>query len=81
MDLPRGTVINDYSKAERLGYWDEEKISKEFVPRGRKPSCKTWWTFILSLAVLIAVVFWIGMPKTKRSHNLPTHRSFNRKPF
>ena len=33
MDLPRGTVINDYSKAERLGYWDGEKISKVCAKR------------------------------------------------
>ena len=66
MDLPRGTVINDYSKAERLGYWDGKKISKEFVPRDRKPSRKTQWTFILSLAVLITVIFWIGMLKKQK---------------
>ncbi len=66
MDLPRGTVINDYSKAERLGYWDGEEISKEFVPRDRKPIRKTQWTFILSLAVLIPVIFWIGMLKKQK---------------
>ena len=65
MDLPRGTVINDYSKAERLGYWDGKKISKEFVPRDRKPSRKTQWTFF-SLVVWIAVVFWIGMSKNQK---------------
>ena len=66
MDLPRGTVISDYSKAERLGYWDGKKISKEFVPRDRKPSRNTQWTFILSLAVLITVIFWIGMLKKQK---------------
>ncbi len=66
MDLPRGTVINDYSKAEQLGYWDGKKISKEFVPRDRKPNRKTQWTFILSLAVLITVIFWIGKLKKQK---------------
>lgn len=63
MDLPRGTVINDYSKAERLGYWDGEKIFKEFVPREQKPSRNTQWTFILLPAALIAVAVWIGILK------------------
>ena len=83
MDLPRGTVINDYYKAERLGYWDGEKISKGFVPREQKPSMKTQWTFILLLAALIAVVVWIGILKNKRN-NLPRQslkRSFRQKPF
>ena len=69
MDLPRGTVINDYSKAERLGYWDGKKISKEFVPKDRKPSRNTQWTFILSLAVLITVIFWVGMLKKQKKQS------------
>ena len=66
IDLPRGTEVYSHLESKSLGYWDGEKISKEFVPRDRKPSRKTQWTFILSLAVLITVIFWIGMLKKQK---------------
>ena len=66
MDLPRGTEIYSHLESKSLGYWDGKKISKEFVPRDRKPSRKTQWTFILSLAVLITVIFWIGMLRKQK---------------